>query len=542
MRVINGEATAIFGSQFARDHNTSIDKDISLDQRKLELKQHKNVVSHSSQWRDVPSKAKVVYDVMHADRSSKTFDGRGCDGSQHRDTSAKCFNGTMHVTDSLKENEISNISSGCSAPAVTQVSVEVNNTDSYSADAANSGCVSDFAVDEGSGIDKCWSSDDAHGIERSAEFLGTKCKTILTKPGSSKCLNHQSSRSLLDELKLINSLTWKKGQSQTQTRFSIQNKDNLPQKFGLKIGKRKRDFSSVPHNKNLKRTDNAELFSKRKTRGTRFNSHSSERKLPELSSSRKLPRKRDLQNLYVDEEEKFVSCAEQVAGADTSEIHELSWRKKFKMDYNCGLAQAWMQDPTPEGTGVTKKYNSVGFVKSSSWQVNVCQRMSRPMVCGKYGELSDGKQIGVMSKPAKIVSLSRILKFAKRCTLPQNQNPRLTYETELQQPSHNQNNSNSDEFHCVETEKESASYKKTEYECENHYTKERMKTAHTSGNKEFAEEFPKSEKERHDKSKKDCGKVHRVVNCQSKLKFKEVRKRSIYELTVNGNTMNIFVS
>lgn len=45
MRVINGEATAIFGSQFAKDHNTPIDKDISLDQRKLEHKQHERCQS-----------------------------------------------------------------------------------------------------------------------------------------------------------------------------------------------------------------------------------------------------------------------------------------------------------------------------------------------------------------------------------------------------------------------------------------------------------------------------------------------------------------
>lgn len=554
MGTINGEASVIFGTKFSKNHNTPNDKDISLDQRGLERKLHKNIVSHSSQWRDVPSKAKVDFDVVRADCSSNVLDGRGRDVSQHRDISAKCVNGTMHVMESLKENEISNISSGCSAPAVSQVSVEVNNTDSCSADAANSGYVSDLVVDEGSGIDKCWSSDDAHGSERSTEFVGTNCKTILKEPGSSKHLNHQSSRSLLDELKLINSLTWKKGESQIQTGFAIENKDDLPQKFesGLKAGKRKRDFSSLLHCEKPKHTGNADspsCFSKTiqilspssqgKTRGACLNQRSSECKLSVLSSARKLPRKRDLHKLYTDGEEKFVSCAEQDAGANTSEIHELSGGKKCKMDYTCAFGQARMQEPTHEGTGVTKKYDSVGCMKSSSWQVNACQRKSRPMVCGKYGELSDGKRVGVMSKPAKFFSLSRILKVAKRCTLPQNQKPNLTYVKEYQETSNDGTDLYCDEFHLVKTEKESTSHTDTDYGSINHDTDERMKKGCSSGDNKFAEELPILEKERHDKSKKSCGKVHSVVYCQSKLKFKEVRKRSIYELTVNGNHINI---
>ncbi|XP_060673473.1 uncharacterized protein LOC107421144 isoform X3 [Ziziphus jujuba] len=537
--MVNSEASVILGSKFAKNHNFANDKMISLEQSGLNGKLHKNIFSHSSQWRDVPSKAKGVFDVMHVDCSSDVIDGKGCNGSQHRDTSSKCLNDTMQAMDSLKENEISNISSGCSAPAVTQVSVEVNNTDSYSADVANSGCVSDLVIDEGSGIDECWSSDDACGSERSAEFLGATCKTSLKEPGSSKNIYHQSSRSLLDELKLINSLTWKKGRNQIQTGIASQNKDNLSKRFErrLKAGKRKRD---CPY-ENSKYTCNAESpscsskynqiissSSQGKTHRASFSQQSSRRK---LSSARKLPRKRDIYKLYNEREENDVSCGELYVAADTNDIYELSGGKKFKMDYTCAVTKARMRDVTDEGIGVMK-YNSVGWMKASSLQVNICQMKPRPMVCGKYGELSDGKQDGVVSKSAKIVPLSKVLKSAKRCTLPQNQKPRPTFVKELKKTGHDGTDVYCDEFHYLNNEIESCSYKIKNYDGVNNDASERMNEGCSAGDYKFAEELPMLEKEKHDKSKKDCHKVDTIA-CQSKIKSKEVRKRSIYELTVN---------
>lgn len=549
--MVNGEASVIFGSKFAKNHSVPNDKMISLEQRKLNAKFHKNIFSHSSQWRDVPSKVKGVFDVMRVDCSSDVIDGKG-DLSQHRETSSKCFNDTMQVVDSLKENEISNISSGCSSPAVTQVSVEVNNTDSYSADAANSGYASHLVIDEESGIDKCWSSDDARGSERSADFHGATFKISSKEPGSSKNIYHQSSRSLLDELKLINSLTWKKGQNQIQTGIASQNKNNLSQKFerGLKAGKRKRDCSSPLHYENSKHTGNAELpssssksnqiissSSQGKTHGASFSQQSSERK---FSAARKLPHKSDIHKLYNDREEKDVSCEELSVAADTNDIYELSGGKNFQMDYTCAVTQARKQDPTHEGIGVMK-YNSVGCVKSSSLQVNTCQWKPRPVVCGKYGELSDGKQVGAVSKSAKIVPLSNVLKSAKRCKLPQNQEPKPTFVRELKKTGHDGTDVYCDELCYLKTETEGCSHKVLDYGSINNNTAESMKKGCSYGDNKYAEEMPMLEKEKHDKSKNDCRTVD-TVGCQSKIKSKEVRKRSIYELTVDGNNIIFFFS
>lgn len=55
---------------------------------------------------------------------------------------------------SLKEQEMSSISYWLSAPVVAQASVETNERiDSCTAE-------HDLVIDEGSGIDDCWSSDD----------------------------------------------------------------------------------------------------------------------------------------------------------------------------------------------------------------------------------------------------------------------------------------------------------------------------------------------------------------------------------------------
>lgn len=150
--------------------------------------------------------------------------GEKNDEDQLADTAAKRFNGNLQEINCLKEQEMSNISSGCSAPAVTQASIEVNNMDSCTVDAGDTGCANDLVVDEASGIEKCWSSDDALDSERSAEFLGFTCKTSFIKEGSSKALANQSSRSLIDELKFRDSFRWKRVRNESHTGLAIHEK------------------------------------------------------------------------------------------------------------------------------------------------------------------------------------------------------------------------------------------------------------------------------------------------------------------------------
>lgn len=511
--IVNGEASVIFGSKFAKNHIVQNDEIVSSDQGgKLNEKLPNNIVSHASQWRDVPSKVKRVSTVA-------------C-----RDTSAECINVTLQRKESFKENETSNISSGSSAPAVTQLSVEVNKMDYSCADAGNSGCVSNLVVDEGSGIDKCWSSDDTCGSDRSEEFLGDTCKTSYKESRSSKTANHIMSRSLLDELKLINSLTWKKGQNQIQTGTSLQDEDNLSNKGNRCLQKGKRDCSSLVHDESNEGTNSTEfpssvskeklsLSSQKKTSGASLNQQNSEHRLSILSSTKKPSRKRDIYNIYNDKEGKEVCSTEIKAGASNSETPEISAGKRYKKDCTCN---AFRQSIRP-------------CMSSFNCQASSSQCKSRPIVCGKFGELSDGELVGHMSKPVKVVPLSRVLKLAKRCTLPKNDKPAFTSMRGLKKTHSDGDEGSCSGFHHLKNEKGSGSHNAAVCgKINNETSLEKMKTRCSSRYNKSVEDVSVSEIERLDKSKKDCGKEGSIAQVQLKSRSKEIRKRSIYELTVDG--------
>lgn len=532
--LVNGEASVIFGSKFAKNHIVQNDEIISSDQgEKLNEKLPNNIGGHASQWRDVPSKVKRVSTTM-------------C-----RDSSAECINVTMQTKNSSKENETSNISSGSSAPAVTQLSVEVNKTDYSCADAANTGCVSNLVVDEGSGIDKCWSSDDACGSERSEDFHGDNCKTSFKESGSSKSANCKSSRSLLDELKLINSLTWKKGPKQIQTGTFLNEEDHLSNKLNrcLKKGKKNRDCSSLVHDESNEGTNSAEfpssasqqihsLSSHRKNFGSCSNQQNSEHRLSTFSTMKKPSRKRDIYKIYNDKEEKDVSSTEFRAGASSCETPEISAGKRCKKDCtSTSNGRSLIEEQTHGGSRTKNKYNSIGCMRSSlNCQANTRHCKSKPIVCGKYGELSDGELVGNMSKPAKIVPLCRVLMLARRCTLPKNEKRTFTSIRGMKKT----HGDGADGFHRLRTEKESTSHDAAVSGTLNNETfLEKMKNRCSGRDDKFAEDLSMLEIERHE-SEKACGKEDSIAHTRLKSRSKEIRKRSIYELAVDGKHSRAF--
>ena len=511
--VIDDEASVIF-PKFAKNHIVPNAEINSLDQGgKFCEKLPRNVVSHASQWRDVPSKVKGVSNVMY------------------RDTSARHIDSTIQIMDSFTEHEMSNISSGSSAPGITQLLVDVSNNDCSSADAGNTGSVSNL-FDEGSDIDKCWSSDDAHGSD------GVTHKTSLKESASSKNLNKQSSRSLLDELKLINSLTWKKGQKQIQTGVAVLNKDNLFNKFNRGLKKGKRESSSLVQCESPKRTSSAELpscvsksmqmlslsNSQGKSFEAFFNQHNSEHKLSILSSVKNPSRKRDLYNLYMDKKEKDVCWTAQKADASNCDIPEASSGEKFKRDCT-----------SKDEARTVKKYSSINRMKSSILQENICCWKSKPVVCGKYGELSDRELVGDVPKSAKIVPLSRVLKSAKRCKLPKKKKSMLASMKELKKTDDSGIDGCCNGFHHLESREESRSHNAAVCGIINNNTSlEKLMDGCSSRDTKYPEEFSMLEKETHDRSKKVKGKEHSISQAQLKPRTKEIRKRSIHELLVDG--------
>ncbi|KAK2659681.1 hypothetical protein Ddye_006214 [Dipteronia dyeriana] len=555
---VNAEASVLVASEFVKDQAVPQGKSTSLDQRgKLKGELPKNIVCHTSQWRDVPSKFKGVSDVTCLDQSPDMLDSRAHIESQVGDAAAKGSYGTSRIPDSLKDQEMSNVSSGCSsAAAVTQASVQVNNMDSSTVNAGNTRYMNNLVVDEGSGIDKCWSSDDAFESERSAEFLGANCKTKFSKEGSSKVINNHPSRSLLDELKLIDSMTWKKGRNQIHTRPIVHGKINLKKIVrGSKTGKRKKakklttleatspaggpslvNYEYFPKgtgtfepcvSKDVEDPSTQETY----TTGAFSNCTLSKCGRSTLSSSNELSRKRDLHIICNGRDGNDDCLLEMSQNTDPCKIHEFSSSKKVRKAWTSDcIRRSQMEELTYSDPEDTVRCNSVGSMKaSSSHELNICYRRARPVVCGKYGEISSGKLDEDESRPVKIVPLSRVLKSARRCTLPKNCKPKPIILNELIKCSNSEADFNG--FSDLKKEEVIGIHQASFCSEMNIDTTVKGGIQCTNGNEISSDELTISEKESDHKSKKGCSVLN--SNVHSKLKLKN-RKRSLFELTVKG--------
>ncbi|XP_058002089.1 uncharacterized protein LOC110654006 isoform X2 [Hevea brasiliensis] len=545
----------LVASQFAKDYIVPKENSISFGQcETLKGQLSKNISCNASQWKDVPSKVKRVCEVASVRRPSDALDERGPE-----DGAAKCSHGAVHTADSSKDQDMSNISSGCSTPAVTQASIEVTNVDSSTV-VGNTGYVDNLIVDEGSGIDKCWSSDDAFESDRSTDFYGHNCKTNERKEGSCKGSGNKSSRSLLDEVKLMDSLTWKKSQSQNHSGLTVCGKTNPSHESGrgLKNGKRKREMKLKVLDASLHTappvvqdkypecdvdwpclSNNMLMISSGPESSRTCGAHSV--KINTKHGNSTLPvtkapsHKRDLRRLYNARDRENDHDREMNCSDNSCKILKISDRKKFRSTQTADMCmQFQMQESTPAVGEQNLKYESVNYLKaSSSWQVNLCCRKAKPVVCGNYGEIVNGNMTGDVTKSYKIVSLDKILKTARRCSLPKNCKPGLTSSREWKSANFSWSNACFDKLSKLKKEKENWSNDDLESEEMNiHSPLEERDVAFASGDEQSADEFSVLEK-REDKSRK----VHVILdnaNGQSKTKYKETRKRSIYELTLKG--------
>ncbi|KAJ6373189.1 hypothetical protein OIU76_027512 [Salix suchowensis] len=556
MRGVDGKIHALIASQIAKDNIIPRENTISLNHcGKLKGQAPKNI-SCTSQWKDVPSKKKNVCQV---DQSACNLDRRQHESGHLGDTVAKCSGGAVHRIDSFREQEISNISSGCSTPAVTQASNEVNNVDSSIAVTENANCMKHLIVDEGSGIDKCWSSDDAVESDRSADFCGSTCRTRLWKDRCSKVINNQSSRSLLDEVKLMDSLTWKRGRNQIQAEVTALEKTNHPSEpdRGIKTAKRMRETKPEMLDTSRGTTGHAVQDKYPKCDETAnqrclskdahivssglempYTSHVSSTKPNSngksiTSLSKPLSRKRDLQELYNGRDGEDEEVAELNDNNASCKIIEVSGRKKFrKSGASDDYASSQTLDPAYSIGEKTMKCSPVSHTKVSSSQLlSVCYRKPRPVVCGKYGEILNGEMIGDPPKPAKIVSLDTILGTAKKCTPPKNKKPTITSTRELKKTSFGLTNA----YRSSHIKKVSGGNNASGFDemilCNS--VKER-ETASVGQDKHFADELLVLEKEGDSKTEGGCNILGSSAHTQSKPKFKEIRRRSLNELTMKG--------
>ncbi|XP_071719838.1 uncharacterized protein [Rutidosis leptorrhynchoides] len=318
----------------------------------------KKVEFNTFQWKDVPNKIPRTCHVPCTDQPADVTE-------QISDVIVKCVDQPGQKVDSLKEQVLSNISSKCSAPALTQASVKISNGDSCTDDAQNTDCAKNFAVDAASGIQKNWSSDDDDdGDEHdSSSNNGFDIKNKSVNDKRSKVVSDQSGRNLVDEIRVIDSLRLKKVQSQVHTKLHSHRNGTSLKPFEKEFESRKRKKE-----KKFKILGKSFLASPVSSVSTGSSSHSSQF-LDDVHKNDKNRKKLSCKTL------KRVRVHD-----DFREIPESSRGKKIRME-----------------TNVSEMH---------------CKKISKPIVCGKYGLISNGDT----SKPAKIFSLGKILKTAKKCS------------------------------------------------------------------------------------------------------------------------------
>ncbi|KAJ8751794.1 hypothetical protein K2173_025981 [Erythroxylum novogranatense] len=529
--------------------------------REVEVHLPQNRSGHVSEWKDVGDRAKGVCDMSCVKQLTELIDGRGNKLEKPGDTSRKCSN-RLGIRDPLKEHETSNISSGCSNPAVTQASTDVNNVDSSTVIAGNSGLMYNI-LDEGSAINKCWSSDDALGSDRSTDLNDSNCKINLRVDRLSKIIKNQSHRSLLDEVKLLDSLTWKKGRNQNLTGVTACGKSNYSQDSNrhLKTGKRKReiklnllDASSVTGHVMLDKYDacdgtnewpsstkDAEIVSfsqKPSCLSARFVKTQFKHGKYASSLTRSLSRKRDLHSLY-DEKDGEVDHKFDLSGrSNCRNVPEVLERKRLQSTGNGDNCMEFrMQD---RSYAVDKKVITCSSrcctETSSSYQANFCLEKPRPVVYGRYGEISNDKMGVDTSNPVKIVPLKRVLKTAKKCPLSENFNSVITWQRESKRrgsscracckefsnQKQNKANESNEALVCVEM-----NLHNPVHERENTFNNDDEQSA----------ELLRFRNERSGKLSGGSTIVY-DFHAPPKPKFKEIRKRSLYELTLKGKDSN----
>ncbi|KAI3683972.1 hypothetical protein L1987_84489 [Smallanthus sonchifolius] len=308
----------------------------------------KKVEFNAFQWKDVPNKMAGKCHGSCRDETAKFIEDRVDGIDQTSDVVVKSVDQPAQKVDCMNEQVMSNISSKCSAPALTQASVKISNGDSCTDDAQNTDCA------------KNWSSDDCSNTG----FDGFSCKIDSKSETQSKSVPDRSTRSLVDELRVIDSLRMKKARK-----------------------------APIHENSTSKKTFEKEFESRKRKGETKFKIIGKSfpaSPISSISTGNSGQSSQSLEDVHkVDKDKKeFQSKTRKRVSDDFLEIPESSRGKKVRTDLEFPKTKSIWKQEFP------------------------CKRFTRPVVCGRYGLISNGDT----SKPAKIFSLKRIMKTSRRCS------------------------------------------------------------------------------------------------------------------------------
>ncbi|CAI9775495.1 unnamed protein product [Fraxinus pennsylvanica] len=548
--IVNGRSKSLFRSMLDGNSIFSKEKAISFcNTENLVAKNMETVQSHS--FHHVPSEVLETGSSKRKHQQAGSFNSNGNVEDSAVDA-AKCFARSSQNAEPLKEQELSNVSSGCSAPVVTWVSIEVNKRDSSTIDTGDVRCTNNIVVDEGSRIDKSWSSDDSLDSERSADFFGSAPRK-------------RSSLSLVEELRLRDSLKLKKAQNETHASFSTQEESEHVQNFKKskkmkKTVKWKRLDAAFPasgqssNNGSSKCTEdvvqnsnsawNMQVPLGHEQKGPNNCACSVEpsikRRRSRWPSSNSVSNYGDLYRGY-QVKQKIESHIHSRVDDDTCESPEILGKKRLKLDGAAATSKNLYRSCC-DNAEVTANFTSVDCLSNSlDLPLDFYKWMARPVVFGKYGIISNGNS----SKPAKIVPLRKILETARKYD-DKNVKAKSTSTKKLKRmrirlvkETFRNKDVLKSEYQDASNVEKSGTHNVVTVEFEPHHSIGETETAPhcaITGNDEVLHIL---EKRRNDNCSKNHSFPDSSPTVQLKTKYKEVRKRSLYELIVQGKDSEV---
>ncbi|XP_042037147.1 uncharacterized protein LOC121783210 isoform X2 [Salvia splendens] len=377
------------------------------------------------QWRDVPKKGTGNCSLTGKEREVVSHSPLGCPAA---DVSKSLAEFTPIVVP-VKEHEITNISSGCSAPDVTQSSSEVNKKESPTTEVRNIRFADNLVLDNGSGNVRSCSSDDALDSESGPEFYESVSKINSIKSKPFKLVPRKESLSLVEEIRVKNSLQLKMPPYKIKRSYTfhedsdcLQNFELAPKKKRKTVKWKKLDVSgnSSIDNKTPKCSEelgqNANSFSDMQIqhKGDQQQSPSSCAEYVEQSDKQRnsafpaatwISRGKDFKEVQHEHQQQWNTCKSLVVN-DTLRASEVLRKKRLRLNEDSSRPIE-TREKFCSGAALTGKWTSLGGCNSLS-KSSFEKRIVRPTVCGKYGIISNGNP----SKPTKIVPLRVVLKTA----------------------------------------------------------------------------------------------------------------------------------
>ncbi|KAK4415408.1 Histone-lysine N-methyltransferase trr [Sesamum alatum] len=518
----------------------------------------KRVKSHSFQWRDVPRKITESCSSTSKEQEAGSFNTslvRPAAGG------AKCFTGFAQNVVPLKEHEISNISSGCSAPDMTQLSIEVNKKDSCMVEGRDIKCANNVGLDEGSGNDRIWSSDDALDDENRAEFFDSPSTSNLIKSGPLKVVQRKPSLGLIEEIRLQNSLRSENASNQIKRSSTIQEESGLLQKFDVRSKKRRKTVKWRKFDAPICVSGQSSLNyeSPKCSEEVGQNAHSfwnmpmpvgcdqvssgdfsdcieqsfQQRKSAFLAA-KGTSIESGLHKVYHQAEQQTIEAHKSSSICDPLKTTDVFRKKRLRSDDSSSKK---IRDICCN-SALTAKLTLSGCPSNSLIETNFCKWMARPTVFGKYGIISNGNP----SKPTKIVPLRKIFKIAASHAGKSNKGATSIYhhdklksasvKMKMTSVRHAKEMSLSEKVLKGEVRKGGTNaLQPIELEpCHLNADIETASCSATNGNDDLSYTSKKSN---------IYGITEGIPGYDLKRKFKEGRKRSLSELLVKGNGFKI---